>query len=163
MPDCVVTMTHSGYWARQSHAHGTFDASMSSTAGDFRHLTPLVLMAALQKARTEVLAPVHRFELEIPQDVLGATLSVLPRLRAMPHRTDPIAMGFLLSGVIPADRVHRLQMEVPTLTRGEGVLTTAFDHHELVRDAVPSRPRTDRNPLDRTEYLALVERGVRPR
>ncbi|MBA3490171.1 MAG: GTP-binding protein, partial [Longispora sp.] len=34
--DCVVTMTHSGYWARQSSAHGTFDKSMSSTAGDFR-------------------------------------------------------------------------------------------------------------------------------
>jgi ribosomal protection tetracycline resistance protein len=68
-------------------------------------------------------------------------------------------MGFRLSGVIPADRVHRLQMEVPTLTRGEGVLTTTFDHHEPVRGAVPSRPRTDRNPLDRTEYLALVERG----
>jgi ribosomal protection tetracycline resistance protein len=159
VPDCVVTMTHSGYWARQSHAHGTFDASMSSTAGDFRSLTPLVLMAALQKAGTEVLAPVHRFELEIPQDVLGATLSVLPRLRAVPHRTDPIAMGFRLSGVIPADRVHRLQMEMPTLTRGEGVLTTAFDHHEPVHGAVPSRPRTDRNPLDRTEYLVLVGRG----
>jgi len=31
--DCTVTMTHSGYWARQSHAHGSFDKSMSSTAG----------------------------------------------------------------------------------------------------------------------------------
>ncbi len=159
VPDCVVTMTHSGYWARQSHAHGTFDASMSSTAGDFRHLTPLVLMAALAQAGTEVLAPVHRFELEIPQDVLGATLSALPRLRAVPHRTDPIATGFRLSGVIPADRVHLLQVEVPTLTRGEGVLTSDFDHHEPVRGSVPSRRRTDRNPLDRNEYLALVERG----
>ena len=34
--DCVVTMTHSGYYARQSHSHATFDKSMSSTAGDFR-------------------------------------------------------------------------------------------------------------------------------
>jgi ribosomal protection tetracycline resistance protein len=44
--DCTVTMTHSGYWPRQSHAHATFDKSMSSTAGDFRNLTPLVLMSA---------------------------------------------------------------------------------------------------------------------
>ena len=36
--DCVVTMTHSGYYARQSHSHGTFDKNMSSTAGDFRNL-----------------------------------------------------------------------------------------------------------------------------
>ena len=47
--DCVVTMTHSGYWPRQSHAHATFDKSMSSTAGDFRLLTPLVLMQALER------------------------------------------------------------------------------------------------------------------
>ena len=50
--DCVVTMTHSGYWPRQSHAHATFDKSMSSTARDFRQLTPLVLMDALAQAGT---------------------------------------------------------------------------------------------------------------
>ena len=51
VPDAVVTVTHSGYWPRQSHAHGTFDKSMSSTAGDFRNLTPLVLMTALTARR----------------------------------------------------------------------------------------------------------------
>ncbi len=45
--DCAVTMTHAGYWPRQSHAHATFDKAMSSTASDFRNLTPLVLLAAL--------------------------------------------------------------------------------------------------------------------
>ena len=50
--DCAVTMTHSGYAARQSHAHGVFDKSMSSTAGDFRALTPIVLMRALRRAGT---------------------------------------------------------------------------------------------------------------
>ncbi|KJK33637.1 GTP-binding protein, partial [Lentzea aerocolonigenes] len=63
VPDCVVVMTHSGYWARQSHAHGTFDKSMSSTAGDFKHLTPLVLMDALHRAGTVVHEPIHRLSL----------------------------------------------------------------------------------------------------
>ena len=70
--DCVVTMTHSGYWPRQSHAHAHFDKSMSSTAGDFRNLTPLVLMDALKQAGTAVYEPVHRFHLEIPADALRA-------------------------------------------------------------------------------------------
>ena len=82
--DCTVTMTHSGYWARQSHAHATFDKSMSSTAGDFRNLTPLVLMDALARAGTRVHEPMHRFRLEIPADTLGAVLPVLGRLRAVP-------------------------------------------------------------------------------
>ena len=48
--DCRVTLTHTGYFPRQSHAHAHFDKSMSSTGTDFRQLTPLVLMAALRKA-----------------------------------------------------------------------------------------------------------------
>ena len=83
--DCVVTMTHSGYWPRQSHAHATFDKSMSSTAGDFRDLTPLVLMAALRRAGTAVLEPMHRFRLEIPADTLGAVLPALARVDGVAH------------------------------------------------------------------------------
>jgi len=52
--DCTVTMTHSGYWPRQSHAHQGFNKSMSSTGADFRGLTPLVLMSALERAGTRV-------------------------------------------------------------------------------------------------------------
>jgi ribosomal protection tetracycline resistance protein len=157
--DCVVTMTHAGYWARQSHSHGTFDASMSSTAGDFRHLTPLVLMTALRQAGTEVLEPIHRFELEIPQDALGPMLSALARLHAVPLETEPVGSSYLLSGDVPATWVHRLQQELPTLTRGEGVLSSAFDHHAPVRGSAPTRPRTDLNPLRRKEYLTRLERG----
>ena len=86
---CVVTMTHSGYSPRQSHAHATFDKSMSSTARDFRQLTPLVLMAALAEAGTRVLEPMHRFRLELPGDTLGAVLGVLAGLGAVPRATTP--------------------------------------------------------------------------
>ncbi|HEY1320823.1 MAG TPA: translation factor GTPase family protein, partial [Streptosporangiaceae bacterium] len=100
--DVVVTMTHSGYWARQSHAHGTFDKSMSSTAGDFRNLTPLILMAALKQAGTHVFEPMHRFRLELPADTLGAVLPVLGRLRAVPHAPATQGDAAVLAGDIPA-------------------------------------------------------------
>ena len=44
--NATVTLTHTGYFPRQSHAHAQFDKSMSSTGADFRQLTPLVLTAA---------------------------------------------------------------------------------------------------------------------
>ena len=69
--DCAVAMTHSGYAAKQSHSHAIFDKSMSSTARDFRQLTPLVAMTALEQAGTTVCEPVHRFALELPPDTLG--------------------------------------------------------------------------------------------
>jgi ribosomal protection tetracycline resistance protein len=159
--DCTVTMTHSGYWAKQSHMHGTFDKSMSSTAGDFRNLTPLVLLGALREAGTRVYEPIHRFELEIPQDSLGAVLPVLGRLRAVPGTSPPRGSSYLLEGEIPAARVHELHQLLPSLTRGEGVLDSTFDHYQPVRGEVPSRPRSDHNPLNRKEYLLHVVRRVR--
>jgi ribosomal protection tetracycline resistance protein len=171
--DAVVTLTHSGYWPRQSHAHATFDKSMSSTAGDFRNLTPLVLMAALRQAGTQVLEPVHLFRLEVPADTVGAVLPVLARLRAVPRgqttagqttagqtTAGQTAAGrvTVLEGDIPAARTHELQQLLPALTRGEGVLESAFDHYQAVRGSYPARARWDDNPLDRQEYLLRVAR-----
>ncbi|MFD1146114.1 GTP-binding protein [Saccharothrix hoggarensis] len=156
--DCAVTMTHSGYWARQSHAHGSFDKSMSSTAGDFRLLTPLVLMAALREAGTEVLSPVHRFSVEVPSDVVGALTPVLARVGAVLVGTVTRGRTSVLEGDIPAARVHAFQRQLPGLTRGEGVLETSFSHYAPVRGEAPVRPRTDHNPLNRKEYLLRVTR-----
>jgi ribosomal protection tetracycline resistance protein len=152
--DLNVTMTRSGYWPRQSRMHGTFDKSMSSTAGDFRNLTPLVLMAALREAGTRVHEPIHAFQLDLPADTLPAVLPALARLGGIPLATT--ARG--IEGEIPAARVHKLQQALPALTRGEGVLENAFDRYEPVRGAPPTRPRTDHNPLDRKEYLLRVVR-----
>ena len=54
--------------------------------------------------------------------------------------------------------MHALRQQIPSLTRGEGVLESAFDHYQPVKGPVPSRPRTDDNPLDREEYLHRVTR-----
>lgn len=151
--DCTVTMTHSGYWPRQSHSHAVFDKSMSSTAGDFRNLTPLVLMAALRRAGTTVYEPMHRFRAELPADTLGPLLPVLAHLRAAPGPPSVDGARCVLEGEIPAARVHELQQRLPGLTRGEGMLETAFDTHRPVTGTVPQRSRTDHNPLDRKEYL----------
>jgi ribosomal protection tetracycline resistance protein len=158
VPDCAVAMTHSGYWAKQSHSHATFDKSMSSTARDFRQLTPLVAMSALKQAGTTVCEPVHRFALEIPPDTLGATAAALATLRGVPLRTDRRGAATVVEGEIPAARVHELTRQLPSLTRGEGVLESAFERYEPVRGAVPTRPRTDDDPLDRREYIRRVLR-----
>ncbi|WP_237324521.1 elongation factor G [Streptomyces sp. CBMAI 2042] len=158
--DCVVTQTHSGYWPRQSHSHGTFDKSMSSTAGDFRHLTPLVLMDALRRAGTQVYEPMHRFRLELPTDTFGALVPVLARLRAVPGPPGMRGALCTLEGELPAARAHELQQLLPGLTRGEGMLESAFDGHRPVTGPVPDRPRTDHDPLHRKEYLLRTVRRV---
>jgi ribosomal protection tetracycline resistance protein len=158
--DCTVTMTHSGYAPRQSHAHATFDKSMSSTGRDFRGLTPLVVMSALERARTTVYEPMHRFRLEVPAEAAGPMMPVLARLRAQPDL--PVTRGSvcLLTGEIPAARVHELEQVLPGLSRGEGVMEAVFGRYRAVRGTVPVRERSDQNPLNRREYLLRVTRGV---
>jgi ribosomal protection tetracycline resistance protein len=158
--DCTVILTHSGYAPRQSHAHHGFDKSMSSTGADFRGLTPLVVMDALRRAGTRVYEPMHRFSLEIPADTLGSILPVLGRLRAVPRTPEPRGSSYLLTGEIPAAQVYGLEQRLPTAARGEAVLESAFDHYQPVRGAVPTRPRTDHNPLDREEYMLHIARRV---
>ncbi|MBM2616131.1 TetM/TetW/TetO/TetS family tetracycline resistance ribosomal protection protein [Actinoplanes sp. LDG1-06] len=155
--DYHVTLIRNGYWARQSHAHAVFDKSMSSTAGDFRNLTPLVVMEALRRAGTTVLEPVHSFRAELPGDTLPQVLPLLAKLGGIPLATGPA----VLEGELPAAGVHEFQRRLPGLTRGEGLLESVFDRYEPVRNGPPpSRPRTDHNPLDRKEYLLHVTRRV---
>jgi ribosomal protection tetracycline resistance protein len=158
--DCIVTMTHSGYAPRQSHSHAIFDKSMSSTAGDFRNLTPLVLMSALKQAGTRVYEPIHRFHLVVPADTLALILPVLARLHAVPQMPAMRGSSCTLEGEVPAARVQELQQHLRALTRGEGMLESVFDHYQPVRGAIPTRRRTDDNPLDRKEYLLRVTRRV---
>ena len=100
IPDCIVTMIASGYWPRQSRAHGTFDKNMSSTASDFRLLTPLVLMDALRRAGTVVYEQVLRFRVEAPLDALGPIARLLANLHAAPESPVHGPSEFILEGVI---------------------------------------------------------------
>jgi len=158
IPDCTVAMTHSGYLGKHSLGHQRFNKSMSSTGEDYRKLTPLVLTNALRRAGTVVCEPVHRFRLDAPADGLGSLLALLARLRAVPLAQVTHGPALTVEGDIPAARVHQLRAELPALTRGEGVLECAFDRYEPVTGVVPTRSRTDHNPLNRQEYLQRVTR-----
>jgi ribosomal protection tetracycline resistance protein len=133
---------------------------MSSTGADFRNLTPLVLMSALQQAGTRVYEPLHRYRIEAPADTAGTVLPALARLGAAPQPPVPQGSWCVLEGEVPAARVHELEQRLPALTRGEGALESGFAHYQPARGVIPTRPRTDHNPLNRKEYLLQVMRRV---
>ena len=152
--DCTVTLTHSGYtppppsgWSR-----------WSTSAADFRSLTPLVLMTALLRAGTRVYEPVHRFTLDIPAETLALVLPMLARLGAAPGTPQLRGSSCLVEGDIPAVRVRHFQQQLASLTRGEGILDTALDRYQPVHGQIPVRPRSDHNPVNRKEYLLYVKR-----
>ncbi|OXM44325.1 GTP-binding protein [Amycolatopsis thailandensis] len=109
--DCVVTVTHTGYF------------SPVSAAGDFRKVTPLVLAEALREAGTEVLEPVSHIEVELPADAVTATLSKLVECGGTVSGSVARGDRAELTGALPTGEVTRFERQLPGLTHGEGLMT----------------------------------------
>jgi ribosomal protection tetracycline resistance protein len=142
--DVTVTLTRSGF-------------KPETAAGDFRLVTPYVLMRALAAAGTRVYEPCHRFEVETPADRLGAVTTQLAHAGGRIDGTDEAGGDTRrVTGRIPAREVYGFQQRLPGLSNGEGLWSSAPSGDRLVAGPVPRRPRTDGNPFDRTEYLRFL-------
>jgi ribosomal protection tetracycline resistance protein len=134
--DCIVTMTQSNY----SSADGPPSTrGPLSTAADFRKLTPLVVMRALERAGTVVCEPTLRVRLELPTDTLGPVMPAFARLGA--SLEPPFVHGKLatVETVLPALRAQDLQRQLPGLTGGRGVLESSFAGYQPLSGDQPVR------------------------
>lgn len=111
---------------------------------------------ALKQAGTQVYEPVSRFELEVPAESASAVLLNLVECGAVPETTRGQGCNCLVEGTIPARTVQKLEQRLPGLSQGEGVMVTRFHGFQPVVGPVPSRRRSDLNPVDRAEYMLRV-------
>jgi ribosomal protection tetracycline resistance protein len=158
--DCIVTMIKCTYSVPDGPPSRR---GPLSTAADFRKLTPIVVMRALEQVGTVVCEPIVRVSLEIPTDTIGAVMPALARLDAAVE--TPSLQGRLctIETVLSTARAHDLQRQLPGLTRGEGVLESSFEGYEPASGDRPTRRRTTANPLDVDEYMMHpARRGLRP-
>ncbi|MCO5224190.1 MAG: TetM/TetW/TetO/TetS family tetracycline resistance ribosomal protection protein [Thermomicrobiales bacterium] len=123
---------------------------------DFRNLAPLVLMDALKQAGTEVCEPIQRFRLSVPDDLLAEAIRLLVTQRGVIEESMIEGMSAVITGTIPAAMVPGFERQLPGISRGEGDLDHWHDSWRPVSGDPPVRPRTDHNPLNRTEYLSRV-------
>jgi ribosomal protection tetracycline resistance protein len=156
--DCIVTMTKCTYSVPDGPPSRR---GPLSTASDFRKLTPLVVMQALERAGTVVCEPIVRVSLEIPAGTIGAVMPALARLGAAVE--TPSLQGKLatIEAVMPAAQARDLRRQLASLTGGEGVLESSFAGYQPVSGEQPTRRRTTVNPLNLNEYLMHLARRVR--
>ncbi|MEP6599985.1 MAG: GTP-binding protein [Actinomycetota bacterium] len=151
--DCAVTLVRSGYSSPDGppSTNGPL-----STAADFRKLTPIVLMAALDQAGTDVCAPLSRVRIEAPS---SATAGLLTALRGLGADLGPPLVrvdDVVLEAVLRAVDVQALRRMLPGLTRGDGLLDAEPAGHRPVRGERPWRRRITVDPRDRKAYVAAV-------
>jgi ribosomal protection tetracycline resistance protein len=146
--DCRVTMTDCGY------------TSPVTSPSDFRRLTQLVLMTALDRAGTWVCEPLANVSLEMPASTAQGVLALVGRLGGR------VTGQFSANGVTKANavlavaHVRLLQNRLPGLSMGEGVLETRPGGYQPVGEDPPRRARSGPSPLDRDAWLAsLAKRG----
>jgi ribosomal protection tetracycline resistance protein len=158
--DCIVTMTKCNY---SSPDGPPATRGPLSTAADFRKLTPIVVMQALERAGTVACEPIVRVSVEIPTDTIGAVLPALARLGGAVE--TPSLQGKLstIEMTLPAARARDLQRQLPRLTGGEGVLESSFAGYQPVSGDQPTRRRTTANPLNLDEYMMHLARRVQER
>ncbi|MFU1793941.1 GTP-binding protein [Paenibacillus azoreducens] len=145
--DIIVTLTHTGY------------ASPVTTAGDFRKLVPLVLMDALVQSSTVVYEPIYSYELTVPEEAMSKAVFKLSAIQAVVSETVVENGMALITGTIPVGVTESFKRSLHAFTQGEGFMMAEPAGFIQVHGDVPSRPRTDYNPLQRNEYLMHVMRA----
>ncbi|MGN7313406.1 GTP-binding protein [Alkalicoccobacillus gibsonii] len=142
--DIEVTLTNTGY------------ASAVSTAADFRNLTPIVLMKALNIARTKVFEPLNSFELRIPLEFLSKVTSLLYRLSTTVHSPNITDHFAELKGIVAVRKSDLLKKELQTITSGEAFITyKPCGYTEMKKDFLRKK-RLTINPLNESEYLLNI-------
>jgi len=128
--DCTVTMTECGT-SSETGQRGLAQClgrsprqQLAHYAADFRKLTPLVLMRALERAQTVVCEPMVRAHIEIPTDSIGA---VWRPWHGSGGRGNAVVGGELsvTETVLPASRAQDLRRQLSGLHGGEGVVKPA--------------------------------------
>jgi ribosomal protection tetracycline resistance protein len=163
--DCRVTLTDCGYFVgdgakrgSNSVTGGVHASNSRTTAADFRKLTPLVLMRALERAGTVICEPMVRAHLEVPTDAVSAVLAAVARLGGVVEAPSLLGDLAVTETVLPASRAQDLQRQLSGLTGGEGVIETRFGGYRATHGPAPTRRRTTANPLNRHAYMMALAR-----
>lgn len=144
----------------------TFDfsqyCSVNSTPSDFRNLVPMVLMEALNNAKTTLLEPYYEFELVVPKEVSGRALSELRKMRASVMESDIKGDDFAVKGLIPVDTSKNYNLKLASYTEGTGVFFTKFyGYKKDFLNLGKSRKKTMVDPLNKKMYLMYKLNAVK--
>lgn len=118
-----------------------------STPADFRQLTPYVFRLALQQSEVEILEPMLRFKLQIPQSTSSKAITDMQKMMAEIENISSNNDWTIIEGRIPLNLSKEYSTEVSSYTQGLGVFITK-----------PCGYQIDNNKYINTDNINLKEK-----
>ena len=142
LTDTKITLVHTEY------------SSVDSTPADFRNVTPMVLMEAVDNAKTKLLEPISEFELRIPEAAISKALFDLKMMGAEFDNPNLVGDDYIITGLIPLESSKDYQIKVASYTEGKGIFITRFSgYKDTAFDETKICKRNVINPLNKKEYI----------
>ncbi len=103
--------------------------------GDFRQATYRAVRQGLCKAKSVLLEPVYDFRLEVPSELTGRAMTDMQTRGG--HFEAPLTEGSVsvLTGTVPAARMHGYQAQMLAYSGGRGRLSMSFKGYEPCQNA----------------------------
>lgn len=128
--------------------------SVDSTPSDYRNLSPLVFMEALNIAKTKLLWPINKFYMKVEREHYGKIMSDLMNMKAMEIATEEVMDKLIITGKIPVETSLSYEKKFTSITSGMGMFSQIFHRYEETpEDVYKERDKNDVDPLDRGKYL----------
>ncbi|NDI35133.1 GTP-binding protein [Chengkuizengella sediminis] len=128
---------------------------------DFAVATPMGIMNGLDQTGTKLLEPMLNFRISVPEQFGGKILHDLSQMRATFDSPNQQEDRMIVEGIIPLSTSMEYSIELASLTKGKGTITTYFQgYQECPEGVLATRERRGINPLDQSKYILSVRKAL---
>ena len=137
------------------------DHPMHSRAGDFAIATPMGIMNGLVNTGTTLLEPMTSFSINASEELLGAIVSDITRMRGSFESPEMDNGRFTLSGIVPLATSLDFPVRLSSRSGGKARISTHFDsYRECTDEQGVIRPYKGISPLDTAKYILKARKAL---
>jgi len=109
---------------------------VDSAAGDFEVAGSMAVRRAVRQAQPALLEPIMRLDAGVDEEHVGAVIADLGRRRGQVKEVRVRGNQRDVAGEVPLAEVRGYATDLRSLTQGRGTFSLAFDHYDLVPEAL---------------------------
>lgn len=128
---------------------------------DFVVATPMAIMDGLMHTEVQLLEPMLRFRLSVPEEFGGKLMNELMQMRT--EFDSPVITGgrMEIEGLLPVATSLDFPARLGSMTKGRGMLSAFFAGYQpCPPDVRAERPRRGVNPLDQAKYILAARSAL---